>query len=54
MGGVFVVQHAREFEDGNEDVKLIGVYSTEAAAQSAVSRLGGQPGFREHSEGYLV
>jgi hypothetical protein len=45
---VFVLQHARPKEDGDEDVKLIGVYSSEAAAEAAIARLRKQPGFSEY------
>jgi hypothetical protein len=51
---VFVVQHARELEDGGEDVKLIGVYSTEDVAREAVARIGQQPGFRDHPQGFHI
>ena len=42
---VFVVQHLFVYEDGEEEVKLIGVYSTREAAQDAVKRLRLKPGF---------
>ena len=44
---VYVLQHARP-KEGCEDVKLIGVYSTEAAAERAIQRLLKQPGFSEY------
>jgi len=51
---VFVVQHVHEFDDGTEDVKLIGVYSTEERANAAVGRLKDQPGFRDAPKGFSV
>jgi hypothetical protein len=56
---VFVVQHARELEDGEEEIKMIGVYSTRDKAEEAVERLRLQPGFREtpkcfHIDDYTV
>jgi hypothetical protein len=51
---VYVVQHVHEFEDGTEDVKLIGVYSTEERAKSAVARLSENPGFKETPKGFSV
>jgi hypothetical protein len=36
---VFVVQHAHEIEEDKEDVKFIGVYSTEESANAAVAGL---------------
>jgi hypothetical protein len=45
MTGVFVVQHLRRHSDGEENVKLIGVYRSLAAARAAIERLKLQPGF---------
>lgn len=51
---VFVVQHSHVLANGEEDVKLIGVYSTRNAAQGAIDRLKQQPGFRDAPEGFSV
>ena len=54
MTEVFVVQHvAREGYD-NEDIKFIGVYSTEKAAQGAIHRLTPQPGFADYPDGFHI
>lgn len=45
MESVFVLQHVHVFEPGSDDVKLIGIYRSRAAAVMAVSRLRGEPGF---------
>ena len=45
---VFVLQHLHVLPNGEEDVKLIGVYRSADAARSAVERLRTQPGFRDH------
>jgi len=50
---VFVLIHAHEIGDG-EDVKLIGVYSTEARANAALDRLRTRPGFEQTPEGFHV
>ncbi len=50
MQSVFVLQHLHVLPNGEEDVKMIGVYATEAAARAAVDRLRGQPGFRDFPE----
>jgi len=42
---VFVLQHVHKFEDGDEDVKMIGVYSTQAMAERAVKQMVLQAGF---------
>ena len=51
---VFVVQHVHELEDESEDVKLIGVYSSEDAATSAVERLRQRPGFCDTPDGFQI
>ena len=48
MESVFVVQHVHVLPSGEEDVKLIGVYRSLESARSAVTRLRGQPGFKDH------
>jgi len=48
MDSVFVVQHLRRDSDGEENVKLIGVYRSIAAARAAIDRLKAQPGFRDN------
>ena len=45
---VYVLHHTHILDDeDNEDVKLIGVYSTEDAARTAVARLVAMPGFSD-------
>ena len=51
---VFVVQHVHEISADDEDVKLIGVYTTEETARAAVVRLSLQPGFRDTASGFRV
>ncbi len=43
----FVVQHSHEMDDGVEDTKMIGVYSTYEKAEEAVKRLRLQLGFKD-------
>ena len=54
MASVFVLQHVRSREDGAEDVKFIGVYSSREKAQAAVARLGRLPGFAEAKDGFHI
>jgi hypothetical protein len=49
---VFVLQHTREIPDGTDDVKLIGVYSSEPAGRAAIAKLSALPGFCEHPAGF--
>jgi hypothetical protein len=51
---VFVVQHLHVLEGGEEDVKFIGVYSTQDAAQRAVDRLRLKPGFCDTPDGFSI
>ena len=54
MASVFVVQHIRAREDGAEDVKFIGVYSSREHADAAVARLSGLPGFSDVPDGFHI
>ncbi|HEU4580221.1 MAG TPA: hypothetical protein VFS67_18320 [Polyangiaceae bacterium] len=49
---VFLLQHTRELPDGTDDVKLIGVYSSEQRGRAAITALLGRPGFCEHPAGF--
>jgi len=54
MASVFVLQHAHTQDDGVEDVKFIGVYSSREKAQAAVARLSLHPGFADARDGFTV
>ena len=51
---IYVLQHTRVSDDGQENVKLIGVYSQRARAEAAVGRLISQPGFRDTPSGFSI
>jgi hypothetical protein len=51
---VYVLQHVRKESSDDEDIKLIGVYSSEDAAKKAVLRLSKQPGFADNIQGFHV
>jgi len=51
---VYVLQHVHTRDNGEEDVKFIGVYSTREKARAAVERLSLQPGFSESPDGFSV
>ncbi len=53
MTSVYVVQHVHS-RDGDDDVKFIGVYSSQEKADSAVTRLSRQAGFLETIDGFSV
>ncbi|NQX52061.1 hypothetical protein HQN86_00390 [Pedobacter panaciterrae] len=46
--------HVDHMLDGGEDVKLIGVYSSIAEANSAIERKGSCEGFRDHKVGFEI
>lgn len=52
MKNVYVLHHVRETRNGDEDAKLIGVYSSEQQARSAIDRLKSPPGFCDHPESF--
>ena len=54
MTRVYILQHVHAMEDGGEDVKLIGVYSSRETAQAAVARLSQVPGFRDDLGGFHI
>lgn len=55
MRTVYVVRHVHVADNGDdEDVKFIGVYSSEDAANAAIARLRLQSGFRDHPAGFRV
>ncbi len=54
MVSVFVLQHVHSREDGIEDVKFIGVYSSREKADAAVARLSPLPGFSDAQNGFHV
>jgi len=54
MTRVYVLQHVHSMEDGAEDVKFIGVYSSRENAQAAIARLGHAPGFSDALAGFHI
>ena len=51
---VFILHHVHAKISGEEDVKLIGVYSSRSKAEEAISMLSLQPGFRETKQGFEI
>ena len=54
MTKVYVLQHIHSVDDGADDVKFIGVYSSREKAQAAIIRLSLAPGFAEAPEGFHI
>ena len=51
---VFVLWHVKELPDGEDDAKLIGVYSSQETANSAKERMLSQPGFSDVPQGFVI
>jgi hypothetical protein len=51
---LFVVEHLHVQDDGEESLKLIGVYSSNENAGKAVERLRLQPGFCDTPDGFTI
>ena len=54
MAKVYVLQHVHSLDDGVEDVKFIGAYSSRENAQAAITRLSQAPGFSEAPTGFHI
>ncbi len=54
MKSVFVLQHSHELDDGSDEVKFIGVYSTRANAEAVVERLVRARGFSDSRDGFHI
>jgi hypothetical protein len=48
MENVYLLQHLHIHEDGDEDMKIIGIYSSRAQAMAAIERLKEKLGFCDH------
>ena len=51
---VFPLWHVHEFFAQEDDVKLIGIYSSREQAQLAAERAKSLPGFRDHPERFQI
>ena len=51
---VYVLQHSREGDDGQEDTKLIGVFSTVDKGEAAILALKAKPGFALFPDGFVL
>ena len=50
---VYLLFHERDVE-GCDDIKLIGVYGSEADAEAAQGRASILPGFSDHRDGFSI
>ena len=54
MTTVFVLHHVAREGAQDEDIKMIGVYSTAALATEATEMLKEKPGFRDYPDGFTI
>jgi hypothetical protein len=54
MTDVFLVHHVHQLSDGEEDVKLLGVFSSEEKAALAIDDALKLPGFSEAPDGFSI
>ena len=54
MTTIYMLYYIRSKNTDNEDIKLIGVYSTESKAQETIERLHEKPGFRDWPQGFEI
>lgn len=52
MEKVYILHHSYEME-GQEQTKLIGVYTSAGEAEAAVARLKNQPGFKDRPDDFI-
>jgi hypothetical protein len=51
---VYMLYHSRDLDDLENNLKLIGIYTSEEKAKNAIERVGGQPGFRDFPNGFQI
>lgn len=51
---VWVLQHVAREDTDDEDVKLLGVYSSPQSAEVAISRFRQLPGFQDYPESFYI
>ncbi len=54
MKSVFILWHVHQFEDREDDAKLIGVYASSSAAKLAQTRAKRLPGFSRCPKGFAI
>ena len=54
MTTVFLLWHRHDTGFGDEEEKLIGVYSSEENAKQAITRLQEQPGFKDYPDDFQI
>lgn len=51
---VYVLQHSYELENGYDEIKFLGVFSSFQKAESAIVEYKKLPGFQEHPNDFCI
>jgi hypothetical protein len=51
---VFLAMHVFRYEDGHDNIRVIGIFSSKRRAQEAIRRLRGKPGFRYRKRAFEI
>ena len=51
---VYFLHHVYEIDEESDDVKVIGIYESEEAANLAINQLTELPGFCNHKTGFSI
>jgi hypothetical protein len=54
VGYVFLAAHVFEYPDGHDNVRIIGVFSSNRKARAAIRQVREKPGFRERKRKFEV
>lgn len=54
MTRVYILHHMADHVAGEEAVKIVGAYSSQANAAAAIERMKDKPGFIDHPDGFSV
>lgn len=51
---VFLAMHVFRYEDGHENIRVIGIFTSKQKAQEAIRRLRDKPGFRYRKRAFEI
>jgi len=51
---VYLTMHVFRYEDGHDNIRIIGIFSSERKAREAIRRVWNKPGFRDRKRAFNV
>ncbi|MBK6895079.1 MAG: hypothetical protein IPH06_00615 [Alphaproteobacteria bacterium] len=51
---VYLVEHLHVIDEDNENVKIIGIYSSQKLADEAIGRVRQKEGFKDSPDGFSI